>query len=188
MKPSGVYVRNGAASEPSTDTAIRKMIKETDGDSFETARSLVQKLTFVFAQEEFKRYKAEWGNQQMKTLGIVSVDGIYTNVGLLLSEQCPYSIKVAVFQGIEQAEFKDRREFGGSLFQQMEEAYSYIDLHNRISSTFDKLRRLDRRDYPESALREALLNCLVHRDYSYNASTLISIYDDRIEFVSIGGG
>ena len=36
-------------------------------------------------------------------------------------------------------------------------------------------------------LREALMNCLVHRDYSYRASTLISVYDDRIEFVSIGG-
>ena len=42
-------------------------------------------------------------------------------------------------------------------------------------------------DYPLDALREALLNCLVHRDYSFSASTLISVYDDRIEFVSIGG-
>lgn len=36
-------------------------------------------------------------------------------------------------------------------------------------------------------MREALLNSLVHRDYSFHASTLISIYDDRIEFVSVGG-
>ena len=35
LKPSGVYVRNGTSTDPSTDTAIRKMIKETDGDSFE---------------------------------------------------------------------------------------------------------------------------------------------------------
>ena len=32
-----------------------------------------------------------------------------------------------------------------------------------------------------------MMNCLVHRDYSYSASTLVSVYDDRIEFVSIGG-
>ena len=36
-------------------------------------------------------------------------------------------------------------------------------------------------------MREALLNSLVHRDYSFRASTLISVYDDRIEFVSVGG-
>jgi ATP-dependent DNA helicase RecG len=69
----------------------------------------------------------------------------------------------------------------------MEDVYSYIEIHNQTHSTFDKLRRIDARDYPETALREALLNSLVHRDYSFSASTLISIYDDRIEFVSIGG-
>ena len=47
--------------------------------------------------------------------------------------------------------------------------------------------RIDVRDYPEIAVREALLNLLVHRDYSFSASALISIYTDRIEFVSIGG-
>lgn len=83
--------------------------------------------------------------------------------------------------------FKDRREFSGSLMQQMNEVYEYIDFHNQIHATFHKLLRIDTRDYPEVAVREALLNSLVHRDYSFRASTLISIYNDRIEFVSIGG-
>lgn len=47
--------------------------------------------------------------------------------------------------------------------------------------------RTDIRDYPEVAVREALLNLIVHRDYSFSASALISIYEDRIEFVSVGG-
>lgn len=83
--------------------------------------------------------------------------------------------------------FKDRREFSGSLMRQLDEAYDYIDFHNRTHATFQKLLRVDTRDYPEVAVREALLNSLVHRDYSFCASTLISVYDDRIEFVSVGG-
>lgn len=71
--------------------------------------------------------------------------------------------------------------------QQLNEVYDYIDFHNQTHATFQKLLRIDTRDYPEVAVREALLNSLVHRDYSFRASTLISIYDDRIEFVSIGG-
>lgn len=55
------------------------------------------------------------------------------------------------------------------------------------NATFEKLRRIDERDYPEVAVREALLNSLVHRDYSFSASTLISVYADRIEFITIGG-
>ena len=167
LRPEGVYVRQGYSSVPATDTAIRKMIKETDGDHFEDMRSLEQ--------------------PQMKTLGIINQDGIYTNLALLLSDQCVHTIKTAVFEGKNQNIFKDRKEFTGSLFAQMEAVYDYIDFRNQTHSTFEKLYRIDNRDYPEVAVREALLNCLVHRDYGYSSSILISMYEDRLEFTSIGG-
>lgn len=187
LRPEGVYVRQGYSSVPATDTLIRRMIKETDGDSFEEMRSLEQELTFDSAQKEFSDRNLPFGLVQMKSLGILSQDDIYTNLGLLLSEQCMHTIKTAVFEGTNQNIFKDRKEFSGSLFRQMREVYDYIDFHNQTRSTFDKLLRIDSRDYPEAAIREALLNTLVHREYSFRASTLISIYEDRIEFTSIGG-
>lgn len=187
LRPEGVYVRQGYSSVPATDTAIRQMIKETDGDSFENMRSINQALTFETTKKEFEKRDIAFGQPQMQTLKLVSTDGIYTNLGLLLSEQCPHTIKAAVFEGSDQNVFKDRREFSGSLMQQLNEVYDYIDFHNQTHATFQKLLRIDTRDYPEVAVREALLNSLVHRDYSFRASTLISIYDDRMEFVSIGG-
>lgn len=57
LRPEGVYVRQGYSSVPATDTAIRKMIKETDGDRFEEMRSLEQNLTFTVAESEFKSKK-----------------------------------------------------------------------------------------------------------------------------------
>ena len=54
MRPEGVYVRQGYSSVPATDTAIRHMIKETDGDRFEVMRSLNQELTFEALRQEFK--------------------------------------------------------------------------------------------------------------------------------------
>ena len=187
LRPEGVYVRQGYSSVPATDTAIRQMIKETDGDSFENMRSINQALTFEATKKEFEKRNVAFGQPQMQTLKLVSTDGVYTNLGLLLSEQCPHTIKAAVFEGTNQNVFKDRREFSGSLMQQLNEVYDYIDFHNQTHATFQKLLRIDTRDYPEVAVREALLNSLVHRDYSFRASTLISIYEDRIEFVSIGG-
>ena len=187
LRPEGVYVRQGYSSVPATDTAIRQMIKETDGDSFENMRSINQALTFEVTKKEFEKRNVAFGQPQMQTLKLVSADGVYTNLGLLLSEQCPHTIKAAVFEGTNQNVFKDRREFSGSLMQQLNEVYDYIDFHNQTHATFQKLLRIDTRDYPEVAVREALLNSLVHRDYSFRASTLISIYEDRIEFVSIGG-
>lgn len=187
LRPEGVYVRQGTSAVPATDTAIRQMIKESDGDSFEEARSLEQDLTFKSVTAEFHKRKIDFGKQQMQTLQLIRPDGMYTNLGLLLSEQCPHTMKVAVFEGTNQNTFKDRQEFSGSLLQQMNEAYAFIDRYNSLGSTFEGLLRIDRRAYPEMAVREALLNSLVHREYSVRASTLISIYDDRIEFVSVGG-
>ena len=187
MRPEGVYVRQGYYSVPATDTAIRHMIKETDGDSFESLRSLEQKLTFKETEKEFHFRNVELGPRQMHTLKLIDNDGLYSNLGLLLSEQNKHTIKVAVFQGTDQTIFKDRREFSGSLLKQMNEVYDYIDIHNQTRSTIEKLSRIDIRDYPILALREALLNLLVHRDYSLSASSLISIYDNKIEFMSVGG-
>lgn len=187
LKPSGVYVRNGTSSDPASDTAIRKMIKETDGDSFESMRALEQNLSFEAAKRQFEKQSIPFDSAKMQTLGMISSDGIYSNVALLLSDQCASTIKAATFAGDDKGTFQDRREFGGSLFQQMEELYSYLDMRNQTKATFDGLYRIDARDYPEEALREALLNSLIHRDYSFSASTLVSVYNNRIEFVSVGG-
>jgi len=187
MRPEGVYVRQGYSSVPATDTAIRRMIKETDGDRFEAMRCLNQGLTFEATKKEFELRKTDFGPQQMRTLKLIDQDGLYSNLALLLSDQCVHTIKVAVFQGTDQTIFKDRREFTGSLMQQMNEVYDFIDFRNQTRATIEKLYRVDVRDYPEVAVREALLNLLVHRDYSFSASAFISIYEDRIEFVSIGG-
>jgi ATP-dependent DNA helicase RecG len=187
MRPEGVYVRQGYSSVPATDAAIRRMIKETDGDRFEAMRCLNQELTFEAVKKEFELRKIDFGTQQMRTLKLIDHDGLYSNLALLLSDQCVHTIKAAVFQGTDQTIFKDRREFTGSLMQQMNEVYDFIDFRNQTRATIEKLYRIDVRDYPEIAVRESLLNLLVHRDYSFSASAFISIYEDRIEFVSIGG-
>lgn len=187
LRPEGVFVRQGASSVPATESSIRRMIMETDGDSYEKMRSLNQELTFEAAAQEFKTRRVPFGANHLKTLHLVNEDGIYTNLGLLLSDQCAHTIKAAIFEGKEKAVFKDRREFTGSLLKQLNDAFSYISQYNRVRAEFTGLYRNDKKDYPEEALREALLNALVHRDYSYSVSTLISIFDNRIEFISVGG-
>ncbi len=187
LRPEGVYVRQGSSSVPATDSTIRKMIKETDGDSFESMRSLDQELTFEQTKQEFDKRNLHFGEAQKKTLGLLSYDNVYTNLGLVLSDQCVHTIKVAVFEGIDQSNFKDRREFTGSLLQQLNDVYEFVDVHNPIQSRFEGLQRVDSRAYSVDAIRETLLNSLVHRDYSFKASTLLSIYSDRLELVSLGG-
>ena len=163
------------------------MIKETDGDSYEKLRSLNQNLTFNYTEQVFKENNLLFGLSQKKTLGLIGEDDLYTNLALLLSEQCNHTLKVAVFEGIEKNIFKDRKEFKGSLLKQVTEAFEFINLVNKTEATFEGLIRKDERDYPVEAIREALLNAVIHREYSFSGSTLVNIYEDRIEFVSLGG-
>lgn len=187
IKPTGVYIRSGTSSAPASEDAIRMMIKMTDGDSFETNRSLVQELTFLMLKEELKKRGLEFTEVHMKNLGILSFDGIYTNMGLLVSDQCKHSIKFAIFQGTDKLVFRDRKEFTGSIFAQLTDAYKTIDFYNGTKASFHDLLRTDERDYPEEAVREALLNAIVHRDYSFSGSTFINLYSDRLEMISLGG-
>jgi ATP-dependent DNA helicase RecG len=156
-------------------------------DKFEAARSLVQDLTFREASEEFDRCGIEFGRGQMQTLGIIGNDGLYTNLGLLLSDQCPYTIKLAVFNGTKKGEFKTRKEMSGSLFKQMRLAFDFLSLSNNLVATVSGLDRLEQHDYPQAILREAMLNAIIHRDYSFSGSIIVNLYDDRMEFVSLGG-
>ena len=187
LKPGGVFVRHGVSSVPATDEAIRQMLRESDGAEFDKSRSINQELTFSFAENYFNESNVGFSDGNKRTLGLLDTDGYYTNAALLLSDQCAHSIKCAVYNGLGKANFKARKEFLGSILKQAGEVIEYVMLNNNLNSTFNGLKRVDRPDYPEYALREALLNAIIHRDYDYSGSTIINIFDNRIEFVSLGG-
>lgn len=143
MKPAGVYVRQGTSSVQASPEQIRQMIKESDGDSYEDSRSLEQDLTFHAAETAFERYGVEFSVEKYRALGITQND-IYTNLALLLSDQCHHTIKVAVFKDEFCTEFRDSKEFGGSVFKQFEDVVNYLALCNKTVSTIKGLVRTDK--------------------------------------------
>ena len=188
LKPSGVFVRQGTSSVSASPEQIRAMIKESDGDTFEDMRSMEQELTFDNAKDAFKRYGVEFSKTKYRALGITTEsDELFSNLALIVSDQCMHTTKVAVFADEENTKFRDSKEFGGSVFEQLDKTFAYLMLCNKTAATFKGLERIEKVDYPEEALREALLNALVHRDYSFSGSIIINVNDKEIEFISIGG-
>lgn len=188
LKPSGVYIRQGASKAQASPEQIRRMIKESDGDIFEKMRSMEQNLTFRAAEDIFKKYNVEFSEEKYRILGITDyTDSLYTNLALILSDQCMHTTKVAVFGNDFNTEFRDSKEFSGSVFKQLEDTFGYLMLCNKTVATFKGLEREERSDYPPEAIREALLNAIVHRDYSFSGSIIINVNDNETEFISIGG-
>ena len=186
IKPEGVYIRKGSGSLPASESTIKEMLMEMSGRSFEKERSIEQELTFSDLEKEMKSRSLDFGDCQMKTLGLLGRDGLYTNLALLLSDQCPFTIKIAVFEGSDSLVFHDRREIGGSLLHQIDAVLEFIDLNNRTHAQVGPKYREEKKDYPPEAIRELVLNCIVHRDYSFSGSNIINIYSDHIDFISIG--
>jgi len=187
LKTSGVYLRHGNASVQANEEVIKKMLIESNINSFENNISNIQDLHFNYLREIFKRHNVEIDDNKFKTLNIINLNNEYTNLGLLLSDECPYSIKCAIFNGNNKLEFKDRKEFSGSVLKQVNDTFEYLELYNKTKGKIIGLERIDTKDYPEYALRESLLNAIIHRDYNFTGSILISLFDDHFEITSLGG-
>ena len=98
MKPNGVYVRQGASSVQASPDQIRRMIKDSDGDVFEEMRTATQELSFEEAERAFKRYKVDFSEEKYIALGLRNIhDDQYTNLAMILSDQCQHTTKIAVF-------------------------------------------------------------------------------------------
>lgn len=188
MRPEGVYVRQGPSSVPASYDAIRGMLMETSGRDFESGVSFQQNLTFSYVSRIFQEKELHFGDAQKRTLGLINDDGLYTNLAMLLSEQCSYSAKAAVYPSSDsKLNFLDRQEFSGSLLEQCGSILRFLSKWNAVRSEITRLYRTDHFDYPEIALREGVLNALVHREYESSAPTIINVFDDRIELLNPGG-
>lgn len=187
LVPQGVYVRVGSNTVMATREHIRKMIKDNGTGQFISELSIEQNLTFEYADNIFAERDVMFGREQKQSLGLFLPDGRYTNLALILSDQCPHTTKAAIFEGLNKDKFKDRKEFTGSLFKQIEDVHSYLHVFNRVRGTFEGLYRIDHPDYPDVAIREAYVNSLIHRDYYIEGSVLVSMFDNRLEFMSLGG-
>lgn len=188
MVPEGVYIRFGNTSRPSTSEIIRQMIIESTGITFEKNVSINQDLTFNYAERLFKEKGLSFGKVEMKNLGLVTDKGLYTNLGLLLSDECPYTIKMAIYPDNTKKEFLDTKETSvSSVLEQLEEAFRYIKLNNKVKAKIVGINRIEVPEYNEEVIRECLLNTIGHRNYEIPGSTLIHIFKDSIEFLSLGG-
>ncbi len=173
-----------------SEKEIREMMKATSDHAYERTVSLNQQLTFDSAQRFFARQELVFDRSVMLSFGVMTEDGVYTNLGLLFSDQCPFCTKFGRFSvdsSSGEEIFVDQRVVTGSLFKQLEEGVAWLDLINKTGARVTGFFRKDFRDYPPKALRESFINALVHRDYSLTGPILVNVYEHEMEVISIGG-
>lgn len=139
----------------------------------------------------------------LELMGITS-DGVPTLAGLMVFSKYPQGyfpqlcIAAVSLPGTEMGavgdddeRFIDNKRITGAIPDMLEDAVEFVRKNSRIKTIIDDNgRRADKPEYPVKAVREAILNALVHRDYSIhteNVPVRIEMYRDRMEIINSGG-
>lgn len=84
-------------------------------------------------------------------------------------------------------DFQDKKVVTGDILTLLSGAFSFIQRNIRTASKVEGVVRIQMAEYPLDALKEAIINALIHRDYFVESEISIWIFDDRIEIVNPGG-
>lgn len=209
----GSYVRVGDADEPMSEyevysyEAFRRRIREELRAVPECTMDMLDqeriKQCLDAAKENREKLKKLPNEQIMELLGI-TLKGVPTLAGVLIFAVYPQawfpqlSITAVSLPGTEMGEidsdgarFIDNRRITGTIPDMLEEAVDFVRKNMRTKTIVNENgKRSDKDEYPIIAVREAILNALIHRDYSIlteNTPITIEMYRDRMEVVSKGG-
>lgn len=186
LRPEGVLIRKGTTNVPVSDEAFNAMLRRPRAFTYEEMHSFRQDLSFEYTSSIFRKKGIPLDIGKMKSLHMMN-DGGFTNLGFMLSDQFDRPVKAALFPDEYKSRFLDRDEFSRSILEQLDGVMRFINGHNILRSEIVGIERVDTAAYPIDAVREAVLNALVHRDYSMNGTILISMFPDRMTISSPGG-
>lgn len=188
------YLRHGSSNFEVNDEELKALYRKADPTPHELKPSLEQNLSFATLEKFFSAAGIEFSENKYRVLGLTTPSGFYTNLAFWVSDQSTVQTRVGFFSGTDKAS-----NAGGILTFEgcVVDQYNRIRqlLNNRFGfsyeiAAFDLRRdgtRNEVKEYPEAAIREALVNMFAHRDYSIAAPSTITCFSDRIELLSFGG-
>ena len=185
---NGVFIRVGSYTVPAKQEEIIALVRASDPRPWETRPYLSSELTFESAAKIFKEKHIAFSKNHFLGMGLLDAKRCYTNLAYLISDQNAANININFFTGTDNTLIK-RVEETGSLLYQMVAIREELDRVNTPfidKNTTDQSRK-DIYPWPQISIREALTNCLAHRDYDSPLQSAINIFQDRIEYLTIGG-
>lgn len=201
-----IYVWRAGAIQTASPREISEMIIRRSGEAtrWEREPAVGINIEDLDPREIEKTYVAQSerssSNQIVRASGLadfldrirVSENGEMLNSAVILFARretaAPQSkIRIASFNSTDKSEFRENKLLDGNLFDLFDQATSFLDKYIEVRSDFDDFTRRDVMAIPPFVIREAIMNALVHRDYSQsNINTTIALFPDRLEIWNPG--
>lgn len=193
------YIRAGNQSIPAPKHILDGLILKGQNTTFDELPSKyeVSDVSFTLLNASIKKETGKELNKDKDyiSLELVTKDKKVTNAGLLLSDQ-GLLVQSRIFctrwkglvKGSVDGDAIDDKEYTGSIISLLENAEIFIKNHSMIGWEIQGMKRIEIEDYPVRAIREAIVNAIIHRDYQIVGSEIhIDMYDNRLEITSPGG-
>ncbi|MEQ8762553.1 MAG: helix-turn-helix domain-containing protein [Planctomycetota bacterium] len=195
---SGTYVRVGSTNRRADDALIAEMQRFAHGEAFDESPlpgSSSEVIDFRVASESFKPIR-RLERKDLETLRLTTTHQgrqVPTVGGMLLFgtdrlRHFPDAwIQVGRFKGNDRSTLTDHSDLKGPLLEAIDGAISFVEKHSLRGLTIGRLRHTERWSLPPAAVREAVINSVVHADYSQHGAPIrVALFDDRLEVENPG--
>ena len=193
-KNNGTYIRVGATNRKAGFENIVELERQRRNISYDEEENfdyVLDELDLDVIYQEFKKIGKSCDVEKLKNMRLIKeLNGtlMATNaLSIVLGKFDNVMIKCARFKGTTMETFIDKKEFSGNLFYILEESIKFLQNHLHLNAKIVGMRRIEEYEIPLLALREIVLNAIIHRDYTRNSDIKIAIYDDIVEVISVGG-
>ena len=192
------YIRMGSDSQPAPNNRLRELVMKGKNLSFDTLPTeyKLEDLTFTIFEATFKKIKKQIVTRNdYISFGMCEPSGVLTYAGLLFSDECPL-LQARVFctrwNGLDKSsgsdDALDDKEFEEDIISQLLKSHDFVKTNSKVRWKKVSDHRINKPDYADRAVFEALVNAIMHRDYDVMGSEIhVDMYDDRLEIYSPGG-
>ncbi len=186
--PEGCYIRVGSSKERMTERMINDIYAKRIKNSLKEIDSPRQELTFNQLKIYYEEHGLKLNDNFLQNLDLLTSEGKYNYNAFLLADENNISIKLVKYIGTNKLELLENLEFGNRcLITATQRILDRLDVENTIYAKIEYFGRKEQEKINSKALKEAVINAVVHNDYSYGNSPIIELYSDRIEITSAGG-
>lgn len=186
--PEGCYIRVGSSKERMTERMIDDMYAKRVKHSLKEIDSPRQELTFNQLKIYYEEHGLKLNDNFLQNLDLLTSEGKYNYNAFLLADENNVSIKLVRYLGNNKLELLENLEYGNRcLITATQRILDRLDVENTTYAKIEYFGRKEQEKIDSKALKEAVINAIVHNDYSYGNSPIIELYSDRVEITSAGG-
>lgn len=186
--PEGCYVRVGSSKERMTERMIDDMYAKRVKHTLKEIDSPRQELTFNQLKIYYEEHGLKLNDNFLQNLDLLTSEGKYNYNAFLLADENNISIKLVKYVGTNKLELLENMEYGNRcLITATQRLLDRLDVENTTYAKIEYFGRKEQEKIDSKALKEAVINAIVHNDYSYGNSPIVELYSDRVEITSAGG-